>query len=184
MIQPNKLLPTTGKMKYLPKAMKMPEIAKMTKAMALAQWADRLARPFLLVVLALAGASAVYGWSANPEQALMVAVSVLIVTCPCALSLATPAAMLASGIILITGLRLMRPSMRELLDATAPDLAERVLGEGEALDTEGVAHFLEHECSGDDDVGGFVPRKLVTGDGVLIRKEQTGLGISIRLLRW
>lgn len=63
----------------------------------LAQWADRLARPFLWVVLALAGASAVYGWSANPEQALMVAVSVLIVTCPCALSLATPAAMLASA---------------------------------------------------------------------------------------
>jgi cation diffusion facilitator family transporter len=36
------------------------------------------------------------------------------------------AAMVASGIILFTGLRLMMPSLRELLDATAPDLAEKV----------------------------------------------------------
>jgi cation diffusion facilitator family transporter len=36
------------------------------------------------------------------------------------------AAMVASGIILFTGLRLMRPSLRELLDANAPDLAEKV----------------------------------------------------------
>jgi cation diffusion facilitator family transporter len=36
------------------------------------------------------------------------------------------AAMIASGIILFTGLRLMRPSLRELLDANAPDLAEKV----------------------------------------------------------
>mgnify|MGYP000605879891 CR=1 FL=1 len=36
------------------------------------------------------------------------------------------AAMIASGIILFTGVRLMRPSLRELLDATAPELAARV----------------------------------------------------------
>ncbi len=63
----------------------------------LAVLADRLARPFLIGVLALAALAAGYGWSTNPGHALMVAVAVLIVTCPCALSLATPAAMLASA---------------------------------------------------------------------------------------
>jgi Cu2+-exporting ATPase len=51
----------------------------------------------LLGVLVLAAATIALGWSSDPERALMVAVSVLIVTCPCALSLATPAAMLASA---------------------------------------------------------------------------------------
>ena len=63
----------------------------------LAQLADRLAKPFLIFVLAAAGAAAAYWWPSDPAHALMVAVAVLIVTCPCALSLATPAAMLASA---------------------------------------------------------------------------------------
>ncbi|PIT75007.1 cation-translocating P-type ATPase [Limnohabitans sp. G3-2] len=58
---------------------------------------DRWAKPFLLAVLAASLAAAVYGWSTNPAHAVMVAVAVLIVTCPCALSLATPAAMLATA---------------------------------------------------------------------------------------
>src|SRR5204863_1143345 len=36
------------------------------------------------------------------------------------------AAMIASGIILFTGVRLIQPSLQELLDATAPELAEQV----------------------------------------------------------
>ena len=63
----------------------------------LAQLADRIAKPFLLLVLLAAGGSGAYWWSQDPGHALMVAVAVLIVTCPCALSLATPAAMLASA---------------------------------------------------------------------------------------
>ncbi len=63
----------------------------------LAQLADRVARPFLwFVLLASAGAIA-YGWRIDPAQALMAAVAVLVVTCPCALSLATPSAMLTSA---------------------------------------------------------------------------------------
>lgn len=63
----------------------------------LAQLADRIARPFLVLVLAAAALAALHGWSADPGHALMVAVAVLIVTCPCALSLATPVAMLTAA---------------------------------------------------------------------------------------
>ena len=74
----------------------------------MAQIADRIAPAFLVVVLAAALASGLGYWSYDPERALMVAVSVLIVTCPCALSLATPAAMLASAGALARGGVLVR----------------------------------------------------------------------------
>lgn len=58
--------------------------------------ADRFAGPFLLGVLLLA-AGAAAAWSViDPTRAVWVAVAVLIVTCPCALSLAAPAALLAA----------------------------------------------------------------------------------------
>ncbi len=63
----------------------------------LAQLADRVARPFLVLVLLAAVLAAAWWWPTDPGQALMVAVSVLIVTCPCALSLATPVAMLSAA---------------------------------------------------------------------------------------
>ncbi len=63
----------------------------------LAQLADRVARPFLIAVLLAAVLAAAYWWPSSPSHALMVAVAVLIVTCPCALSLATPVAMLTAA---------------------------------------------------------------------------------------
>jgi len=67
-----------------------------TQRPAAARVADRWAGPFLWTVLLLA-AGAAAAWSAiDPSRAIWVAVSVLIVTCPCALSLAAPAAMVAS----------------------------------------------------------------------------------------
>ncbi len=63
----------------------------------LAQLADRIARPFLVAVLLAAGLAAAWWWPTDPGHALMVAVAVLIVTCPCALSLATPVAMLTAA---------------------------------------------------------------------------------------
>ena len=78
---------------------------------------DRWATPFLVGVLLLAaGAAAV--WSViDPSRAVWVAVSVLIVTCPCALSLAAPSALLAaSGRLARHGLLLRRA---DALDAMA-----------------------------------------------------------------
>jgi len=74
----------------------------------LALWVDRWAKPFLIFVLIASLASAVFWWPTDPAHALMVAVSVLIVTCPCALSLATPAAMLATAGALARGGVLVR----------------------------------------------------------------------------
>ena len=63
----------------------------------IAQLADRLAKPFLIAVLVAAAGACAWWWPHDPGHALMVAVAVLVVTCPCALSLATPTAMLASA---------------------------------------------------------------------------------------
>jgi len=67
-----------------------------TQRPAMLRSADRWAAPFLWSVLLLAaGAAAV--WSViDPSRAVWVAVSVLIVTCPCALSLAVPSALLSA----------------------------------------------------------------------------------------
>jgi Cu2+-exporting ATPase len=69
----------------------------MSQRPSLARIADRLAGPFLWGVLGLASAAAA-AWSViDPSRAVWVAVSVLIVTCPCALALAVPAAMVAAA---------------------------------------------------------------------------------------
>jgi Cu2+-exporting ATPase len=61
------------------------------------QAADRLAVPFLWGVLVLAALAAAVWSVIDPSRAVWVAVSVLIVTCPCALSLAAPSALLAAA---------------------------------------------------------------------------------------
>ena len=74
----------------------------------MAQLADRIAKPFLIFVLLTAVGAGLWWWPSDPGHALMIAAAVLIVTCPCALSLATPAAMLAAAGTLARGGVLVR----------------------------------------------------------------------------
>jgi len=69
----------------------------MSQRPAAARLADRWAPPFLWAVLLLAAGGAAVWSVIDPSKALWVAVAVLIVTCPCALSLAAPATLVATA---------------------------------------------------------------------------------------
>ncbi len=63
----------------------------------LVQIADKIAGFFVTLVLILSAGVAVYWLIEDPENWLRPTIAVLIVTCPCALSLATPAALTAAS---------------------------------------------------------------------------------------
>ena len=63
----------------------------------LARAADRVAGAFAVAMLAIAAATALYWTSVDPSRALAITFAVLAVSCPCALSLATPAALAAAA---------------------------------------------------------------------------------------
>ena len=58
--------------------------------------ADRYAGPFLVCVLLVALIAGIVWWFIDPERAPWIAAAILIVTCPCALALAAPSALLAT----------------------------------------------------------------------------------------
>ncbi|HET7774427.1 MAG TPA: cation-translocating P-type ATPase [Burkholderiaceae bacterium] len=77
------------------------EIAQMIQRVGAARLAasdraDRWAPYFLAGILACSVLGAALWMPQDPDRAISVAIAVLMVTCPCALSLATPAAMLAA----------------------------------------------------------------------------------------
>lgn len=62
----------------------------------LAELADKVAQWFLLIVLLVAAAVGVLWWQVDHQRAFWVVLSLLVATCPCALSLATPTALTAA----------------------------------------------------------------------------------------
>jgi len=88
----------------------------------IAELADRAAALVAPALLVLAAATAAWWYSLDPSRALWVTLSVLVVTCPCALSLATPAALAAAtGGLLERGFLVTRAHVLESL-AKATDV--------------------------------------------------------------
>lgn len=94
---------------------------------AIAQLADVLSRHFILVLLLIAAAVWAFWHFHAPERAFWVTLSVLVATCPCALSLATPTALTSatahltrSGILLRRGhvLDVLTRANRIVMDKT------------------------------------------------------------------
>ena len=80
----------------------------------LARLADRVAARFIALVLLIAGSVAFYWWLQDPDRWFEIALAVLIVSCPCALSLATPTALSATlGRMQSSGLLVRRAAALE-----------------------------------------------------------------------
>jgi Cu2+-exporting ATPase len=83
----------------------------------LAQIADRAAQWFLLISLIAAAVIGVMWWQLDPSRAFWIVLAMLVATCPCALSLATPTALTtATGTLHTLGLLLTRGHVLEGLN--------------------------------------------------------------------
>lgn len=111
---------TVGAESVLSRIIRLVEDAQAAKA-PIQQLVDKVAAVFVPVVLVIALVT-LLGWlamGAGIEQALIHAVAVLVIACPCALGLATPVAVMAG-----TGVAARRGIL--IKDATALELAHRV----------------------------------------------------------
>ena len=83
---------------------------------ALSLWADRVASRFVACLLLFAAASFGFWWWHDAARAWPVAIAVLVVSCPCALSLATPSALAAATDRLLgRGVLIVQPHVLETL---------------------------------------------------------------------
>lgn len=89
---------------------------------AVARVADRISMRFVLALLPVALLVFAGWWHYQPERALEVTLALLVISCPCALSLAVPAAIAsAHGAMARTGLLALRPDALDTL-ARATDI--------------------------------------------------------------
>ncbi|WP_353155212.1 heavy metal translocating P-type ATPase [Herminiimonas fonticola] len=85
----------------------------------IALWADRVAAWFVAALLLFALAVFVFWQWHDPARAWPIAIAVLVVSCPCALSLATPTALAAATDRLVRqGVLIVQPHVLEILHRT------------------------------------------------------------------
>ena len=153
---------------------------------ALQRWADQVAGVFIPAVLAIAAATFAVWWWLDPAVALPAALAVLVISCPCALSLAVPAALSAAQVslrrrgVVVTDADVLQRAARvtnAVFDKTGtltnpeprvssvtvlgPWTAERCLQLAASAET-GSAHPLARAFSG---VGALPVKEIVTTPG-------------------
>ncbi|MDO8931467.1 MAG: heavy metal translocating P-type ATPase [Rhodocyclaceae bacterium] len=104
--------------------------------------ADRIAARFVSALLVLAVATGIVWWWIDPSRALWVFVAVLVVSCPCALSLATPAVLtVATGALARRGVLVTRGHAIETLARATDFVFDKTgtLTEGRPLLTDTLA---------------------------------------------
>ncbi|MFM5471703.1 heavy metal translocating P-type ATPase [Aeromonas veronii] len=118
---------------------------------AIAQMADQLSRHFILVLLIIAAAVWTFWHFHQPDQAFWITLAVLVATCPCALSLATPTALTSAtanltrnGILLRRGhvLDVLTKANRIVMDKTGT----LTTGEISLTHTQALADLDEAHC--------------------------------------
>ena len=103
------------------------------------QLADIVARYFVLVILIVAFGTWLFWHYNQPEHAFWIMLSVLVATCPCALSLATPTALTCATTHLNQiGVLIRRPHVLETLSQI-----DHVIFDKTGTLTEGTIHFVD-----------------------------------------
>jgi len=158
---------------------------------AIARFADRTAGWFVGAVLAAAAVTGAVWWQLDPAAAFDVTLAVLVVTCPCALSLATPAAVVAATSRLARrGLLVTRAQALETLTRIDRVVVDKtgtlthgrltvvesvVIGEADAADCLAAAAALEAHSA--HPVARAFDRYRREGEAVGV-SEAAGLGIE------
>ncbi|MBF0416544.1 MAG: heavy metal translocating P-type ATPase [Magnetococcales bacterium] len=132
--------------------------------------AERLAPWFTGAIVILALVTFVIWWGVDPSQALENAVSVLIITCPCALGLATPAALLvACGTAAQKGVLLRDPATLERLA-----MIDHIVLDKTGVVTEGRPRVTRYAP-----VAGIDQRQLLSQSAAVERYSEHPLGRAI-----
>ncbi len=122
-----------------------------TEKPRIAQLADRIAAWFVAAILLLAVAVFAWWWQHEPAEAFWITLSVLVVTCPCALSLATPAALVAgTGALTRQGLLTTRAHALEVLGQATHMIFDKTgtltHGQLELIDTRVLGSVAAQQC--------------------------------------
>jgi len=164
---------------------------------ALVQQADRIAAHFVWVLLVLALVTGAFWLNVDPDRALWVFVAVLVVSCPCALSLATPAALtVATGALAREGVLVTRGHAIETLaranhwifDKTGtltvgrPGVVTLRCAEG-TREAEAFALVRALEQASEHPLGRALLEKVGAGETaqLTLLRAQTGQGIEARM---
>ncbi len=159
--------------------------------------ADRIAARFVGALLVLAAITGGYWWWHEPSQALWVFVSVLVVSCPCALSLATPVALtVATGFMSRNGVLVTRGHAIETLarathfvfDKTGtltegqPDLVETFAADRTSI-TEALALASSMELGSEHPIGRALRQAAAGAASTVVEGAHavTGQGVEARI---